>query len=136
MEIAVPATELLARASYEVEGCMTTRRIAATLGTLLLLAATAVFAQKKGEPATRSVRGTVTDANEAPVTGARVQLENMKTQQIRSYITKEDGNYVFLELSTDADYKLTADFKGASSGSRTLTSFDSRKQAIVNLKLK
>ena len=102
---------------------------------LLLLPANAVFAQKKGEPTTRNVRGVVTDANDAPVTGAVVQLENTKTQQIRSYITKEDGAYSFFELNTDTDYKLKADFKGASSSSKTLSSFDSRKQAVINLKL-
>ena len=102
---------------------------------LLLLPATVAFAQKKGEPTTRNVRGVVTDASDAPVSGAVVQLENMKTQQIRSYITKEDGAYSFFELNTDTDYKLKADFKGASSSSKTLSSFDSRKQAVINLKL-
>jgi hypothetical protein len=102
---------------------------------LLLLPAAVVYAQKKGESTTRSVRGVVTDAADAPVTGAVVQLENTKTQQIRSYITKEDGAYSFFELNTDTDYKLKADFKGASSSSKTLSSFDSRKQAVINLKL-
>jgi hypothetical protein len=105
------------------------------LTVLLLVPAAAVFAQKKGEPTTRSVRGVVTDAGDAPVAGAVVQLENTKTQQIRSYITKEDGAYSFFELNTDTDYKLRAEFKGASSSSKTLSSFDSRKQAVVNLKL-
>jgi len=52
---------------------------------LLLLPATALFAQKKGDSTTRSVRGVVTDASDTPVTGAVVQLENLKTQQIRSW---------------------------------------------------
>jgi hypothetical protein len=111
------------------------RTIAFALAILLLLPAAAVFAQKKGEPTTRTVRGVVTDSTDAPVTGAVVQLENTKTQQIRSYITKEDGAYTFFELNTDTDYKLKADFKGASSSSKTLSSFDSRRQAVINLKL-
>jgi hypothetical protein len=104
---------------------------------LLLLPATVVFAQKKSEPTTRNVRGVVTDAGDVPVTGAVVQLENMKTQQIRSYITKEDGSYSFFELNTDTDYKLRAELKsaGTSSGTKTLSSFDSRKQVVINLKL-
>jgi len=104
---------------------------------LMLLSATAVFAQKKSEPTTRSVRGVVTDAGDAPVSGAVVQLENMKTQQIRSYITKEDGSYSFFELNTDTDYKLRAELKATSTSSatKTLSSFDSKKQAIINLKL-
>jgi hypothetical protein len=119
-------------ASYEKEGRMK-RAMIFVLGGLLLLSI--VYAQKKGEPLTRSVQGLVSDAEDAPVAGAVVQLENTKTQQIRSYITKQDGMYYFYELNTDTDYKLKADHQGASSGSKTLSSFDSRKQAIINLKL-
>jgi hypothetical protein len=111
------------------------RGVVLALTFLLLLPAAVAFAQKKGEPTTRSVRGVVTDASDAPVTGAVVQLENTKTQQIRSYITKEDGAYSFFELNTDTDYKLKAEYKGMSSSSKMLSSFDSRKQAVVNLKL-
>ena len=64
-----------------------------------------------------------------------MQLENTKTQQIRSYITKEDGKYRFYELSTEVDYRLKADHDGATSGYKTLSAFDSRKQAVINLKL-
>jgi len=111
------------------------RAIILLTGILLLLPASPLPAQKKGDPSTRSVEGVVTGPDDAPVAGAVVQLENTKTQQIRSYITKEDGAYNFYELSTETDYKLKADHQGASSGTRTLTSFDSRKKAIINLKL-
>jgi hypothetical protein len=92
---------------------------------------------KKGESATRSAQGLVTDASDNPVAGAIVQLENTKTLQIRSFITQEDGVYHFYELSSDVDYKLRAEDKksGAASDTKTLSSFDSRKQAIINLKL-
>jgi hypothetical protein len=102
---------------------------------LLLLSLASLHAQKKGESATRSVQGVVTSADDAPVANAVVQLENTKTQQIRSYITKEDGVYHFYELSPEIDYKVKADFQGATSGAKTLTSFDSRKLAVINLKL-
>ena len=59
----------------------------------------------------------------------------MKTLQIRSFITLEDGMYRFFELSPDVDYELKADFRGTSSSTKTLSSFDSRKKAIINLKL-
>jgi len=104
------------------------------LGVLLILPS-GLQAQKKGDSNTRSVTGVVTGPDDAPVSNAVVQLENTKTQQIRSYITKEDGVYHFYELSTDVDYKLKADYQGATSSSKTLTSFDSRKQATINLKL-
>src|ERR1700686_3523962 len=92
---------------------------------------------KKGESATRSVQGAVTSADDSPAVGAIVQLENTKTLQIRSFITQEDGVYHFYELNADVDYKLKAEDKksGAASDTKTLSSFDSRKQAIINLKL-
>ncbi len=110
------------------------RTVAGLVAALLLLAcAPAGFAQK--ESATRSVQGSVANPDESAVAGAVVQLKNMKTLQIRSFITLEDGTYRFFELSPDVDYELKADFKGATSGPKTLSSFDSRKKAIINLKL-
>ena len=95
------------------------------------------FADKKNQETAnqRSVQGVVTDANGNPVSGAVVYLKNAKSLQIRSFVTKEDGTYHFFELSPDVDYELKADFQGASSGSKTLSSFDSRKKAVINLKL-
>ncbi|HWB83650.1 MAG TPA: carboxypeptidase-like regulatory domain-containing protein [Bryobacteraceae bacterium] len=112
-------------------------RLFLALFAVLLLCAPATFAQgKKGEESnTRSVQGTVTTADDAPVNGAVVQLKNTKTLQIRSYITKDQGTYVFHGLSTDIDYELSAQHSGAASGSKTLSAFDSRKQAVINLKL-
>jgi carboxypeptidase family protein len=104
----------------------------------LLLAVPSAFAQKKSkseDAGTRSVQGAVTSADGNPVNGAVVQLKNTKTLQIRSFITKEDGTYYFHGLSPDIDYELKADHDAETSGPKTLSSFDSRKEAIVNLKL-
>jgi len=38
-------------------------------------------------------------------------------------------------LSPDIDYELKADYQGASSSTKTLSSFDSQKQSTLNLKL-
>ena len=75
--------------------------------------------------------------DDRPAVGAVVQLENTKTLQVRSFITKEDGIFHFYELGSDVDYKLKAEDKktGEASDTKTLSSFDSRKQAIINLKL-
>jgi hypothetical protein len=104
---------------------------------VLILCASAGLAQggKKGEEPTRSVSGTVTSAEDTPVNGAVVQLKNMKNLQIRSFITKENGQYYFHGLSPDVDFELKADYSGTSSGTKTLSSFDGRKEAIINLKL-
>lgn len=83
----------------------------------------------------RTVEGTVTDAADSPIAGAVVQLENTKTLQIRSFITKEKGDYFFSDLSTDVDYKLHAENHGMISPTKTLSSFDNRKAATMNLKV-
>lgn len=108
------------------------------LAALALLFGPAVLAQKdkKGAEAnTRSVEGQVTSPDDVALSGAVVQLKNTKTLQIRSFITKEDGSYYFNGLSADVDYELRAESKGLSSSTKTLSSFDSRKTATINLKL-
>jgi protocatechuate 3,4-dioxygenase beta subunit len=111
------------------------RRFVVAAALVLAGAAAAFAAPKKGEPALRSVQGTVTDSGDNPVNGAVVQLKNTKTLQIRSFITKDQGAYYFHGLNPDVDYELKADYQGESSPAKTLSAFDSRKQAIINLKL-
>lgn len=103
----------------------------------LMAVALSIGQGKKGseEANVRTVQGTVTDAQDAFVQGAVVQLKNTKTLQIRSFITKEQGAYFFHALSTDVDYELKAEHRGSSSSVKTLSAFDSRKQAVINLKL-
>lgn len=104
---------------------------------LALLAAPLAFAQKRGDDSgnTRSVQGNVTNAQGEAVNGAIVQLKNTKTLQIRSFVTKEQGTYYFHGLSSEVDYELRAEYQGATSPNKTLSSFDNRKQAVINLKL-
>jgi hypothetical protein len=104
---------------------------------ILLIGAFSGMAQKKkkGEEQTRSVSGVVTTQDDVAVNGAVVQIKNTKNLQIRSFITQKDGTYYFHGLSTDTDYELKADYSGASSATRTLSSFDTRTDATMNLKL-
>ena len=113
------------------------RLIPAVLGTLLLLAVPTFAADKqsKEDATTRSVQGSVTDASDKPVDGAVVQLKDTKTLQILSYITKDSGAFHFHGLNPNVDYELKAEYQGAASSSKRLSSFDNRKAAIVNLKL-
>ena len=108
-----------------------------TAGVGLAIAAPVFAADKKDkdESATRTVQGVVTDSSEAPIDGAVVQLKDTKSLQIRSYITKTGGQYQFHGLNPNVDYELKADHNGAASNSRTLSSFDGRKQAVMNLKI-
>jgi|SRR5215471_10980963 len=120
------------------------RRTGFSVATALLLifglsttAAIAADKKDKSEQANqRSVQGTVTDGQDSPVNGAVVYIKNAKTLQIRSFITKNEGTYYFHSLSPDVDYELHAESNGATSPHKTLSSFDSRKQATINLKFK
>jgi protocatechuate 3,4-dioxygenase beta subunit len=107
---------------------------------LAVMACLAAFgnpaADKKKEDAnTRTVQGAVLDASEQPVAKAIVQLKDTKTLQVRSFITQQDGRYHFAGLSTNIDYELKAEHDGSASGTKTLSLFDSRKNATINLKL-
>ena len=84
---------------------------------------------------TRSVSGIVRDERGEPVRGAAVQLKDTKTLQVRSFIPLEDGSYRFHGLSTETDYELQASHNGTVSKKRRLSVYDSRKKAVINLKL-
>ena len=120
---------------------MSSRRgvVLASIGLSLILGgnAFAQFGQKKDkeDPNSRRVKGVVMDASDSPVNGAVVQLKDTKTLQVRSFITQDNGSYHFAGLSTNVDYELKADHQGASSGTKTLSTFDSRREAIINLKV-
>ena len=110
-------------------------RVWVVLLAALLASAPAGLAQKKKPPATRAVAGEVTSADDKGVVGAVVQLKDTKTKQVRSFYTQEQGHYYFNGLSPDIDYELTASFEGVGSSTKTLSTFDSRKDAVINLKL-
>lgn len=116
---------------------MTVRRVLALAAIVFSLSLSAVAQKAKHEDTnTRALQGVVTDGSDNPIVGAVVQLKDTKTLQIRSYITQKDGAYHFAGLSTNVDYEVKADFQGQSSGTKTLSIFDTRKQATINLKLK
>jgi protocatechuate 3,4-dioxygenase beta subunit len=84
----------------------------------------------------RMVHGVVLDRQSHPVDHAAVQIENGLTLQIRSYVTQSDGEYHFAGLSPDYDYKITAEYDGVRSASRTLSKFDSHTNSGINLTIR
>jgi hypothetical protein len=119
------------------------RRIVTLVGLALAVLpglASGVLAQdrdrdKDRDLTVRSVQGVVTDPEGRVVEGAVVHLKNTKTLQIRSFIARQDGAYLFHGLSTNVDYELKAEYQGASSDARLLSVFDPRRKAVINLKL-
>ena len=52
---------------------------------------------------------------------------------VKTFISEKDGSYRFNALSPNVDYEVYAEYKGKKSGTKTLSSFDSRKQVTINL---
>lgn len=104
---------------------------------LTAVLAAPVPAQRGGrkEQPQRSVQGLVTDQLENPLAKAVVQLKNTKTLQVRSFYSDEQGKYRFHGLDLDLDYEIRAEFGKAVAGPRTVSSFDSRREVIINFKL-
>lgn len=108
------------------------------LSLALLFSTGVILAQKKkkGEDQNRTVQGTVTTEDGALAFGAEVQLKNTKNLQIRSYVTQKEGTYFFHGLSPDVDYEVKAQYKGVWSSTKTVSSFDSRKDVTFDLRIK
>jgi Carboxypeptidase regulatory-like domain len=115
---------------------MTQRTLAAILAIAFAFSALAQDDKKsKKEAATlRSLQGTVYDKDDKPVVGAVVHLKDVRTLQMRSYISKENGEYHFSALKIDDDYEVEARNQDLTSGPKKISIFDNRKIVIQNLK--
>ena len=84
----------------------------------------------------RNVSGAVVDSNSGPVAGATVFLKNEKTKAIRSYTTAKNGRFYFAQVNMAEDYDLWAEKDGKKTPSKTVSSWDSRKEFETELKMK
>ena len=89
----------------------------------------------KHEASLKTVRGLITDKAETPMPASVVFLKNVRSNAIRSYISDDAGNYRFSGLDPNVDYEIHAEKDGAKSQTRTISSFDSKKDIILNLKI-
>lgn len=105
------------------------------LAVLVIAAVATAMAQSSKDRQLRSVHGIVTDSQENPIAKAVVQLKNTRNLQVKSFYTDEKGGYRFHGLDPDLDYELKAEYGSASSGPRTVSSFDSRREVVINFKL-
>jgi hypothetical protein len=84
----------------------------------------------------RAVTGTVMNAESTPVTGATVFLRNAKTKSIRSYTTAQDGRFRFTQVNRAEDYDLWAEKDGKKSVTKSVSSWDARKEFETELRIK
>jgi hypothetical protein len=87
------------------------------------------------DSATRSIKGSVADQAERPLPEAVVQLKNMKTLQVKSFIADVKGHYYFHGLDPNVDYELKAQYEDVSSRVHTVSSFDAQGEVIYNFTL-
>jgi len=108
----------------------------AFLGFLVLSLAISAGAQdKKGESQLRTVHGSTVDKNDNPIASSVVYLLNVRTQSVITRITDDAGNYRFSGLDPNVDYEVYAEHDDLTSPTRAISSFDSRRDIEVVLKL-
>lgn len=109
--------------------------IAAILLFSLAVALTPASARQKESPL-RTVEGTVVDKQDNVLPRAVVYLLNTRTQVIRTYISTDgEGLYRFSGLDPNVDFDIHAELNGLTSIVRTVSSFDTRKDIVLILKV-
>jgi len=107
----------------------------AALIVFFVAASFASLAAQDKQTQVRTVHGVVMDKQDNTVSAGVVYLENKRTQAIRTYISDDHGEYRFSGLDPNVDYDLHAELNGMTSIDRTVSSFDTRKDIVINLKL-
>lgn len=110
-------------------------RIAVLLALGIAFALPAGAQDKKSDAQLRTIRGTVLDKDETPTPAGVVYLLNVKTQAVKTYIADDAGNYRFSGLDPNVDYEVHAEHNDMTSATRTISSFDSRRDVEMVLKL-
>jgi hypothetical protein len=123
---------------YSVGNCLMFRKLTVFPAVYGILLAGAVSGQstRTFDTGTRTLKGTVLDTSGHPIIGAVVLLKDTKTLQVRSYLTRDEGEYHFFGLSPNDEYEIRAQRGELASNSKLLSSFDNRKEAKIDLKLK
>jgi hypothetical protein len=112
------------------------RKAAVLLGSVCLTATfTVVTPVALAQSAMRTVQGRILDRGGAALKGATVFLKDGRTLAVRSYIAADDGGYRFAQLSPNTDYQLWAESDGKKSSVKTISSFDSKQQVTMDLKI-
>jgi hypothetical protein len=84
----------------------------------------------------RVVSGVVLSADGGVLTSATVFLQNTKNKSIRSYTTAADGHFRFAQVNMSEDFDLWAEKDSRKSASKTISSWDSRKEVTAELRIK
>ena len=91
-------------------------------------------AQTRGT-AQRVVHGRVEDKAGNGVKGAVVYLKDAHSSSVKSAIAGDDGTYRFVQLAMNTDYEIWAQSDDHKSPTRSISSFDSKVDITVFLKI-
>jgi hypothetical protein len=106
------------------------------IATPALLSISAPTAHAQNTAATqRVIQGKVFAPDGNTQTEAVVYLKDMKSLEIKTYISAQDGVYRFGQLGTQNDYELWAEYGGHKSKVKNISSFDSKKLFQISLHL-
>ena len=84
----------------------------------------------------QSRNGTFEFAESGSIAGATVFLRNTKSKSIRSYTSTKDGRFRFAQVDMSEDFDLWAEKDGKKSPTKTISSWDTRKDVETELKIK
>ena len=93
-----------------------------------------LFAQQRG-PVQRVVQGRVMDKSDGLLQGAVVYLKDGHSLAVKSFISNEQGTYRFGQLAQNTDYEIWAERDGKKSQVKTISSFDSKNQIYIDLRI-
>jgi len=100
-------------------------------GLLLLCLSTAAVAAIRN----RSVSGVVTDQHGKPLLRAAVQLKDVTTLRVRSFLTGSKGHYRFSRLSPDHSYELQVLYDAYRSDVKGVSVFDENREIVIDFRI-
>lgn len=90
---------------------------------------------KEKKKISRTVAGAVLDQTETGIVGATVTLTDLQTGKKLAIYTKDEGHYQFSDLQPTHDYEVQASYKDTVSEVRKVSSVDTRRRIVINLKV-
>lgn len=108
--------------------------ISRILPLLICLAAAAAVAPAQ----TRMVTGKVVAQGGEPLEGAVIQIKNLQSLEIRSFLARADGSFQFTGLNPDIDYEVKASYRGRWSKVHSVSRFSSKPvvEVLITIDLK
>ena len=85
--------------------------------------------------APKTLTGQVVDKEGKGLAQAVVHLKNQRTLEVQTRISDNEGKYRFNGLNPETDFAVHAEFRGGSSPTRTVSSFDEKKDVYLVLEI-